>query len=432
MNDRVSSARGLARMAGQGLSAFLGPGTRRRYLMIAAAENFALVLLLVQAIVLARVLGPEQLGVYSLALAHLTLVGQMVCLGIPQSYTFHARRDLAHAQTYFNAALVLLMGSSVVMSVATAWLVPRLSPELPRSAIALIVLAAYVPIVALRPLFRNALNIAGAYGRLAAIPILAGIVQVALVVLLAGAGRLTAWAALVAFIGAAAVRSLVSIPAAMAGLRRRPAGKTVRPYRDIARTSPMYLFVTFALVAYGQAPIVILGAFGGEAAELGYLSRAVQLAGLVPLAMQGIMPLLFNHWAGRRPGDIQKNVRECMIIAACLIVPVTGLIILFGHQVLELLFGADFRPAYPALVILQFMALPLVLMNLLTQAMGSQAAQQWTIAAYGGAATVLLGVVAMATAMTGQPNAAIVAAGALAGSLVGASILIVGLWRRRT
>ena len=120
-----------------------------------------------------------------------------------------------------------------------------------------------------------------------------------------------------------------------------------------------------------------------------------------------------------------------MLIAAAIILPVTVMIILFGHEILTLLFGADFRPAYPALVILQFMALPVVLMNLLTQAMGSQAAQQWTIAAYSGAGAVILTTVAATTAVTGQPNAVIVAAGALAGSLVGASILTIGLWRRR-
>jgi O-antigen/teichoic acid export membrane protein len=168
---------------------------------------------------------------------------------------------------------------------------------------------------------------------------------------------------------------------------------------------------------------------GGASAELGYLSRAVQVAGLAPLAVQGLMPVLFNHWAGRSDGVIQNNVRECALAATALIVPVTVVVLLLGREIMSLLFGAEFRPAYAALVVLQFMALPLVLMNLLTQAMGSRGTQQWTIVAYGGSGAVLLLVAVGAKLFLGEASALTVACGSLAGSVVGTLALIAALWR---
>lgn len=403
-------------------------GARRGYLLIAFSENAALVTLLAQSIILTRILGAEQLGIYSLALGHLTLVGQVACLGLPQSYTLHARRSPDQGQAYFNGTFLLLMGSSAVTAAATVWLVPLLSPELPRSMVTAAVLASYVPLIALRPLFRNALNIEGAYGRLAAIPVFASGTQLLLVAILAATGGLTVWTGLVVFIAATAVRTLAGLPRALGQLPTGGGRGSV--YCDLIRTSPMYFFVTLTLLVYTQAPIVLLGALGGAPAELGYLSRALQVAGLAPLAVQGLMPLLFNHWAGRSDGAIQNNVRECALAAAALIVPVTVTALLFGREIMSLLFGAEFRPAYAALVVLQFMALPLVLMNLLTQAMGSRGTQHWTIAAYGGSGAVLVLVAGGAKVFLGEASALTVACGALAGSLVGASALIAALWRR--
>jgi len=414
--------------AARKLAPFIAPGRRRSYLLITLAENSAIVLLLVQAIVLARVLGPAQLGIYSLAVAHLTLIGQLVCFGIPQAYTFLARSHPADGDALFNAALILLLSLSAVMSVLTSWLVPVLSPELPRSAVTLVTLAAYVPFIALRPLFRNALNIEDRFSRLALIPIVGGVVQLSVVVISAANSELTVWACLMAFILAAIARTVVSLPGALR--RVRVGGGRSEACSALVRASPIFFIVGLALTFYSQAPVVILGFLGGAQSEIGFLSRAAQLGSLVPLAVQALMPLLFNHWAGRKLDSVRDNIRECAIIVALLIIPVTVVVILFGRWLLTLLFGDAFEPAYTALVILQFTALPVVLMNLLTQALGSRGAQTWTLGAYGGSALVIAGVAGATSMLWGRTDAVTVSAATLLGAVVGSTILMIGLRRQ--
>lgn len=355
---------------------------RRSLLLIVVAENLATAILIVQSVVVARTLGPAGTGIYSLALAHITLFGQAVCLGIPQAYTFSARQRPQKEVAYFRAAVTILLITSCVGCTLLPAAIWRLSEDF-RYAGWLFWLSVfiYVPVIALRPLFRNALNLRGYFGRLATVPILAASIQTGLVVWLAFSGQLTATWAIVAFVAAAFARTTLSLcwPLIRQAKKVRPAQPI---YRLLVQRNWSYFGVFMAISLNTQLPVILMDILGSENRQLGYFSRALQVAALVPLAVQGLMPLLFNQWAGRPFHMIRATLRECIIVACVLLVPLTICIFLFGDELLVLLFGEAFRPAYPALVVLQLASLPLVVIRIITQALGSQGHQRWNIVAY--------------------------------------------------
>lgn len=345
-------------------------GLRRQLVQGAVGSAFLKVaqsfLGLVLAVLLARLLLPEGYGVYSYALALVTLLAIPANLGLPTllvrevaRYRATRRWDLLRGLVRRTNQAVLLVSVAVAAGAAFwAWLFRNQLSEVEVSTFfwALLLL----PLTALGRLRGGALRgfryvVTGQLPETLFQPGLL-LVFVGLALLFAGRTVLTpasvmalhVLAALAAFLGGAVILLKV-LP--------RPTHKEPVAYetkRWIVSLAPLS-FLAGTQVIINQTDIIMLGMFTG-AREIGIYRVTVQGAGLVVFTLTAvnrvIAPYVTSLYTAGKQARLQEMITRSAQVIIVTALPVALVFILLGNVVLRLIFGEAFEAGHSALAIL--------------------------------------------------------------------------------
>lgn len=317
---------------------------------------------LLNGVLLARMLGPAEFGVYSIAIAAVTLLGTLAALGLPPLVTrevaIHQAQEnwpllkglLATSQLWVllaslffvavGGALVLLDRFPATLTlmgrVSILVLVPLIALNLLRAGILRglhSVLAADVPDLLLRPL--------------AVFMMLGGVYAFAL--------EMNAGSALLIQTGAA----LLALGFGSWLLTRRlpePARQTTleTTHRQWLRSSGIFLAITIVGMLEGQVPLYLLGHLAGPE-QAGLYQAANQIVGVVAMGLVAInMPLqpkLAAAWVKGGKEQAQKLVADASRLSAAVAFVSAFTLLLFAEWVLGI-YGAAYVEAAGALRIL--------------------------------------------------------------------------------
>ncbi|WP_196259680.1 flippase [Pelagibacterium limicola] len=319
------------------------------------------------AIVLARALGAEGFGVYSFVFALITIMAIPAQMGLPNLVV----RETAKAQAGENwglmkglwrwSSLMALGMSAVLMAIGAlaAWI---FAANLPEGGIAVFYWGlVLVPLVALGNLRGAALRglrhvVQGQLPEFILRPaFLIGLVLAAHFGLSARA--LTASDAMM-------LHAVASLMAFMIGawllLRARPVELKAAQNPEVHTRLWLASAVPLAMIAgmnqlITNTDVVMLGFFKAHA-DVGYYKIAVQGAVLVALVLSAanlvVMPHIARLYA---QGDLKRLQRVATTSArstAMFSLPAFLVIVVFGREIIGILFGNEFEPGYTALVIL--------------------------------------------------------------------------------
>lgn len=365
MNLRLISFQGLS----IGLASYLNSPLSRQ-LARALSGTFALkvsALLLgfLSHLLLARLLGAHDYGLYSYALAWINLLYIPAMLGLDKLLVREVSiaeqgKDLVlirailrwSNRTALAVGAVLVVGTALVVTVISA------SGEGEMGAVILIALP-LLPLLALTTLRQSALQglkhvVVGQLPESVVRPLLL-IAALMGAYLLSPSGRLTAEAALMANIGSAALAFTVGVY-----LLSRYLPKVAYTPADPARRRawlrsavPLGLLAVMQ-AANAQATLLILGAFV-EPAELGLYSAAQRLSSLgsfIPIAFNlAIAPHVADLYSRKDLGRLQRLVTLSARATLLLTLPVALIFVFLGRFLLGV-FGEEYVGAHGLLLIL--------------------------------------------------------------------------------
>lgn len=326
---------------------------------------FEIVLGIANAILLARQLGITGLGLYSVAIATVTLAGLPIEFGFPALVTRETARahavddwDMVRAVLFFAVGIIVLIAMATGAAVALCW--PWFRGHYAAEQIAVFVVA--MPI----PLLSALANVCAAGLRGIRRPLLG---TAPTTVVRSGALMLSLGIAALIAPGwldpqRAAALSAVAAGIGMAFAAVALAWHAPRPTRSrrISIPARAWLLAAFTLglqqgtrVAREQATLLIVGTFG-----------SVEAAGLYRIAQRGaiaanfgyttmvtlIAPYLVQLDATGDRARLQRLITaSARAMTAVTLIPF-AVFLFFGGPLLAALFGADFAAAQPALVLL--------------------------------------------------------------------------------
>lgn len=122
------------------------------------------------------------------------------------------------------------------------------------------------------------------------------------------------------------------------------------------KTSSHFVAISISqLVLSTQADLLFVGTILGKA-EVGLYGAASQLATLVGFGSTAIMliaqPMIADLYARGRIDDLIKLSRQIVMLALLASIPVFLGVLLLGRPLLARIYGPDFEPAFPVLVVL--------------------------------------------------------------------------------
>ncbi len=116
-----------------------------------------------------------------------------------------------------------------------------------------------------------------------------------------------------------------------------------------------FLGLSLLLTLFAQSTILILEVLKGDRAGVAMLSAALQISGLAILLQTATLRVFAPELARRiAAGDVQGQwalIRKRGRVMLMVGIPFTAGIIVFGHELLGL-FGAEYKSAYPTLIVL--------------------------------------------------------------------------------
>jgi O-antigen/teichoic acid export membrane protein len=147
-------------------------------------------------------------------------------------------------------------------------------------------------------------------------------------------------------------------------------------------------------------------AFDDDAAAL-YATASVlamQLGTPVGLASMAIAPVVSGQWFAGRVTSLEALIRSVLTLATVAMVPVTALMLVFGREILGLLYGADYRGAATVLSILVLGNVVMFMFGIASVVLLMTGAER-TAAKVIGAWFVVIAPIAAGAAMLGGPTA---------------------------
>jgi len=116
-----------------------------------------------------------------------------------------------------------------------------------------------------------------------------------------------------------------------------------------------FVFLQFIGVANGQIPVLMLGGMGRET-EVGLFRAAENVASLLSLSLMivnsVIAPRIASLSLSKEKERLEQLVRSATKLAFVVTVPLIFVIVLWGKEVLSLLFGPEFVSAYGVILVL--------------------------------------------------------------------------------
>lgn len=378
-------------------------------------------------VVIAKLLGLEDFGRYTLGIAWSFALGLFAEFGLNTLLTRDVARRRSDASRYLKAATLIKILLSLLLIAALQITAPQLSHD--PSAVLIIRLAA--PLILLNSLFGSFTAIFRAFEQMRPILILnavSSVVQLGLTIALVTLGG--------GLIGVIVLSLLVQGAELLAAYliyraRFRMESELGVDWRLIGRLGRAALpFALAGLIAAVQmrASVMLLGAIQNESAVgiFGAASRWAEAAKLVPNAFFGALFPALSFLASERKATLNhtfaQSERALLILAILLAIGLN----LAAPPLLTLAYGSAFSPAVPALQILGWLLVPALLNGVTViylYALGDE-----TFTNYVGLAGIA---VQMAAAI---PLISLWGAtGAAAAALIGESAMVIPLrWRLET
>ena len=319
------------------------------------------------AVVLARTLGPEGYGVYAFALAVLMLVAIPAQAGMPVLVV----RETARAQSNESWGLMrglwrwatrwVLLFSLIVMALVAAILFGVTGLDHPRAG----TLAAgllLIPLIALANIRGAALRglhrvVQGQLPESVFRPILLLMAVLAVVYVVGRPEALTPQRVMGLYVAAALAAFVLG---AWMLFRSRPAGVKAAPKPEYEKSGWRRAVVPLALIAglqiiNQQTDIIVLALFR-EDAEVGVYRAVFQVALLVVFGLQAMNMVVQPHFARLyEKGEIrrlQRLVTASARVILTMALPVVLVLVMFGKDVMTLVFGESYKEGAMALSIL--------------------------------------------------------------------------------
>ncbi|TGD73110.1 flippase [Mangrovimicrobium sediminis] len=316
------------------------------------------------AVLLARLLGPEEYGGYSFALAVIMVLAIPVQLGLPRL----VERETARAQAQANWGLIrllwgwafrVILGFSVLLSLACLLLLYLAPQLLPPGAAALVAPGLLlVPLFALGAVRAAALRglrrvISGQLPDAVVLPL----VLLAALLVLTAFGSLNARDAMLAHVAAAAVAFVLGallLHRARPGELRQATTADTRPAGWLGAAFTLALVAGLQLVN-NQADILMLG-YLRSSAEVGVYRVAASAAVLTLLGLQ-VVNTVISPWITRlytqdRRAELCSLVTRASRIIFAISLPVALVFMVWAEPLLEFCFGEPYRSGATALRLL--------------------------------------------------------------------------------
>src|SRR5437867_5783480 len=352
-------------------------------LLMSRAAGF--VLSLGNSVILARVLGTERLGEYAYAMGLAALLGLLPNMGISTVVTRAVAQDPIKGNGVFRVALraqVLLAG--LVFGVIPMFAV--LLPEQPVPLKYMWLAAAQLALGTLSWPYLAVLSGRARYDSLAKAELATGVVGSAALLAAAVLGGSVA-AFLVAQVLAVGIAVLITRRAAAPFL---PAGGTqTMTLRTLFRQGAPFGAGAAVQSLYTRLDILLLGqmastiALGLYSAAYKPINMAVYFGGTIAGAL---FPLIVQAPKGLAPESFIRVLRGLGATAPAMALIFTGL----AGPLLQVLYGAEFTPAAPILVILAWSAAANWLYAPLGVALQARGWEHWWLAGLGGGLIVNL------------------------------------------
>ena len=323
----------------------------------------AQLLALVLQVLLARLLGPVEFGIYGFVIAGLGLCLILVKLGLDTTLIrfvaqFAADEDSGRMRGLVRVARTTGLALGVIVgSVVVAWVVQAGDARLPEVRLAMVVGAVVLPLAAFSELTAAALRglrrvPTALAGDGLARPLVAG----AVIVVLAAVrpGWLTSASALVAYLLGTVVSLWVTSILLGRILPPGPAVATATDVRRYLRTAVSLMLASGFLVAMYSLDTVMLGLLADTTAA-GFYSVASRVAIVVLFVMNAAQmvsaPMLAASLVSGAPGQLRGVVRALNGLSLVAAVPAVLILLVAAEPVMEI-FGPEFRGAAPALRLL--------------------------------------------------------------------------------
>lgn len=330
------------------------------FVVVAAACGYGLMCLL--NIVAARILPANDYGAFSAAVAMVAIICTVATLGLekcalrilPEYLDRHAQGK-TKGYLMFGVVVSLLFGGCCAFVAFLLYDALRAHDE---NLDALAQMLWFVPVIAL---FMFALEVATACGSWVGSTLVYRLLMPAGAVAALGALALSTTAPslreTINAYGLVWVASLVVMIAII--LWRIPTAvlrstSSFEP-RNWLTQSVGYLGFSLIMTIFSQGAIVVLEVTKGDRVGVGLMASAMQIAGFVVIAQTATMRVYAPQLARVIASGDVRGERQLMRSRGVFVIAVCGtflsVIVFFGHELLAL-FGAPFRAAYPALVVL--------------------------------------------------------------------------------
>jgi len=330
-----------------------------------AANIISAGLFFVLIILIARILGPEKLGLYSFAMAIAGIVGAITELGLDHFITREVARNKNLAGKYYINSTALRATVAIIM-IFIIWIGAYLS-GLSGEVIILVLTAAIYAMLKTNSFTVKSIFRAYEKMELEAIPNVIGsivIVATAITGLWLGIGLFGVGIALV-------IGGIVDLVASLAiiSIKKMASGKqriNRNFIKEIFLSSTPFWFMTIITAVYFSTDIFMLSFLLGEKA-VGFYSAAFKpLAATVAIAGP-IVVSLYPKLSKQYKDSIikfKKSFFTSLKILLGLSIPITIITVLFAGQITNLLYGTGFKPTKEVFQILGFLPI-LVFVNML-------------------------------------------------------------------
>lgn len=308
-------------------------------------------------VVLARCLGPHDLGLYGTAMMVFSIFGLLAAFGLKGTVTKFAAEagEVGEIAGIFTAAAILavLTGTAVGLTCFMAAPYMETLVEMPGLAPLLVIVSLAFPFSALLDVEVGLLNSQRRMGELALLKVAQAVLRVALLVGLVGLGAgpeggiaaLALSFAVVSVLALARMSSFITYPIDDLGRR---VGKLVRFAKHLASASAVNMVqnqIDTLMIAVFLTPEDV-GAYGVAVVSVSFIT-------IVPSAIQTVTyPTTAAYLAcGDREG-LHQLLDLSMKRSACLLAPAGAFLAFFGGPLIHILFGREYGQSVVPMFIL--------------------------------------------------------------------------------
>jgi O-antigen/teichoic acid export membrane protein len=318
----------------------------RSAILLSGAEYVGMALALAEAMMLSRALGSSGVGQYSLVRQTLTFAVQIASLGLPTAsiYIINSRKlDPSRAVV---TALYTCLAMSVVIGVAL-WAVLGLGERFFGALPAWTILACigYVPLLLARQCF-NQLNMA--WMRAMPLVLVRVLPDLCYLTVVAGLFFLARpWVQVDLMVALPIMVAFLGLVIAYGSLWNRISLRAKADWGFLRLGVPLGIQIMatdMLTIINSYVAMTILKAFRGFS-DVGYFSRASQVAMLVATAGVGFYTLLYSRWSSLEGEEQRLHVQHTLGLTTAAAVIGCGAILLLAHYVVLILYGRQFLPS---------------------------------------------------------------------------------------